>query len=161
MYWDIAEDMRNLIEPIANDHGLEVVDASLKQGRGRGHFRVIVDTPAGDGRVTIDQCAEVSREIGRALDVADLIPAAYTLEVCSPGVDRTLGRVVDFERAVGRRVAVETRQPLEGQRRFKGELVEFVGDELHLQVGARRVQIPLAAVVRANAIYVNDGQAKR
>jgi len=161
MYWDIADNVKELIEPIARDHGLEVVDASIRQGRGRGLFRVVLDTPRGDGRVTVDQCADVSREIGRALDVNDLIQAAYTLEVCSPGVDRTLGRPVDFERSVGRTVALETRQPLEGRRRFKGELVEFVGDELHLQVGAQRVQIPLTAVARAKAIYVEEGRAKR
>lgn len=160
MYWDLDQSLREVIEPIVQDHGLEMVDACLKQGQGRGRLQVVVDTPQGDGRVDVEQCARVSRELSRALDVSDLIPHAYLLEVCSPGVDRTLGRAVDFERAVGRHVAIETRQPVEGRRRFKGELLEFAGDELHLQVGSSRLHIPLGAVARANAVYT-DTRVKR
>ena len=161
MYWDIDESLRAVIEPIVRDHGLEMVDACLRSGRGRGLLRIVLDTSKGDGRVTVDQCAQVSREVGRALDVSDLIPGAYMLEVCSPGVDRTLGRVVDFERAVGGRVSIETRTPLEGRSRFKGELVEFVGDELHLQVGPELLHIPLGAVARAHAVHDGVARAKR
>jgi ribosome maturation factor RimP len=153
MYWEIPARLLGIVEPIARDHGLEIVDARFGRGPGRALLRIIVDNEQGDGRVTVDACAAFSREVGRALDVAEFSSAPYMLEVTSPGVDRTLAREIDFVRAVGRRIHVETRRSLGGQRRFRGELVEFAGGALHLQTDAKRVQIPLEAVARANAVY--------
>lgn len=153
MYWEIPTRLLGIVEPIARDHGLEIVDARFGRGGGRGHLRIIVDTQRGDGRVTVDACAAFSREVGRALDVAEFSSTPYMLEVTSPGVDRTLAREIDFARAVGSRIHVETRRSFGGRRRFRGELVEFVGGALHLQTGAERVHIPLEAVARANAVY--------
>ncbi len=103
MYQSIPHDLLEVIEPIVLDHGLEVVDAAPPVGGKSRRLQVIVDTPEGDGRVTLDECATVSREIGHALDATDLMPGSYVLEVSSPGIDRVLGRAKDFERAVGRR----------------------------------------------------------
>jgi ribosome maturation factor RimP len=124
-------------------------------GRGptRSLVRIVVDTPSGDGRVRVDECAAISREIGHGLDVSDLLPAAYTLEVCSPGVDRTLGREVDFQRVVGRRVAIETRAPIDGRRRFRGELVAFDGDVATVRGDDREHAIAFAAIERAQAFF--------
>ena len=72
MYRDIPEEMRALIEPIVDEHGLELVDADLKRGRAPWTLRVIVDTPEGDGLVPVEDCARVSREIGSHLDARDL-----------------------------------------------------------------------------------------
>ena len=110
---------------LVNDYGLELVDADLKRGRAPWTLRVIVDTPEGDGRVPVEECARVSREIGSHLDAADLIPAHYTLEVSSPGLDRVLAREKDFESACGAEVRIETRAPLGGRRRFRGRLLGF------------------------------------
>ena len=109
MYKDIPADFRRVVEPVVQAHGLELVDAGIGRGPTRSLVRIVVDTPVGDGRVLLDDCAAISREVGHGLDVSDLLPGAYTLEVCSPGVDRTLGREIDFTRVVGRRVAIETR----------------------------------------------------
>ena len=120
MYRDIPESLREIVEPVVEDHGLELVDAGIYPGPGRARVRVVVDTPAGDGRVLVDRCAEVSREISHGLDARDAVAGAYLLEVASPGVDRVLAREKDFARAVGGRVAIETREPLAGRRRFRG-----------------------------------------
>src|SRR5512147_1738872 len=106
MYKDIPETLRSVVEPVVKAHGLELVDAHVGRGPTRSLVRVIVDTPSGDGRVRVDECAAVSREVGHGLDVAEVVRGAYTLEVTSPGVDRTLAREIDFERAVGRVVAL-------------------------------------------------------
>ena len=153
MYWEIPQRLLGIVEPVARDHGLEIVDARVGRGGGRGHLRIIVDREQGDGRVTVDACAAFSREVGRALDVAEWSSTPYMLEVTTPGLDRVLAREIDFQRAVGRRIHVETRRALGGRRRFRGELVEFVGGALHLQAGGATVQIPLDAVARANAVY--------
>lgn len=134
-------------------HGLELVDAGIGRGPARSLVRIVVDTPVGDGRVLVDDCAAISREVGHGLDVSALIPAAYTLEVCSPGVDRTLGREIDFTRAVGRRVAIETRAALDGRRRFKGELVAFDGAVATVRGEGRDFAIPFASIDRAKAFF--------
>ena len=134
-------------------HGLELVDAGMGRGPARSLVRIVVDTPAGDGRVGIDLCAAISREVGHSLDVSDLLPAAYTLEVCSPGVDRTLGREIDFTRVLGRVVAIECRVALDGRRRFKGELVAFDGAVATVSSEGREFVIPFAAIERAQAFF--------
>src|SRR5262245_25940701 len=156
MYWEIPTKLLGIVEPIARDHGLEIVDARFARG-GRSLLRIIVDREQGDGRVTVDTCAAFSREVGRALDVAEWSSTPYMLEVTSPGLDRVLAREIDFVRAVGRRIHVETRRSLGGRRRFRGELVEFTAGALHLQSDGQTVQIPLDAVARANAVYA-DGK---
>ncbi len=156
MYNDISINILSLIEPVAKAHGLEIVDAFVRRGPGKSQVRIVVDTPAGDGRVTVDQCAAVAREIGHGLDACDLVPGAYLLEVCSPGVDRVLGRPIDFERAVGRRVALETRESLAGQRRFRGVLLSFRDEQAHLRAETQEFHIPFTLIERAKSIYPHD-----
>jgi len=160
MYRDIPEKLLRLVEPVVRAHGLELVDAALGRGPTRSLLRVIVDTPRGDGRVKVDECAAVSRELGHGLDANELIPGAYTLEVTSPGVDRALAREVDFERAVGRKVALETRLPIEGRRRFKGELVAFDGVTATVRCDSSDVRIDFAAIERAKSFHPFDTPQK-
>jgi ribosome maturation factor RimP len=153
MYRDIPPKLLAVMEPIVRDHGLEVVDARVLRGSGRAHVRLVVDTPEGDGRVLVDTCAQVSREVGHGLDAADLIDGAYLLEVTSPGVDRVLARELDFARAVGRKVELETREPIDGRRRFKGRLERFEGDVAHLELDGKVVAIPFGQIARARAFH--------
>lgn len=153
MYGDIPAAMRELIEPIVTAHGLELVDVEQHHGRAPWRVRVIVDTPAGDGRVTIERCAEVSREIGVNLDAADAIPVAYHLEVSSPGFDRVLAREKDFERALGSEVKIETRAPIGGRRRFKGRLTAFGGGAASVAIDGQDYRIPFADVARAHKVH--------
>ncbi len=153
MYGDIPAAMRELIEPIVTAHGLELVDVEQHQGRAPWQLRVIVDTPVGDGRVEIERCAEVSREIAVNLDANDAIPVAYNLEVSSPGFDRVLAREKDFERALGSEVQIETRAPIAGRRRFKGTLSAFEHGEASVVVDGRDYRIAFAEVARANKVH--------
>lgn len=153
MYRDIPEELRRLIEPIVMDHGLELVDVALHRGRSPWLLRVTLDTPEGDGRVSVERCAEVSREIGTQLDAGDFVPCAYRLEVSSPGLDRVLAREVDFARACGEEVSVETRRPLDGRRRFRGVLLGFEEEIARISVDGREFRVPFAEVAKANSIY--------
>jgi ribosome maturation factor RimP len=153
MYRDIPEELRALVEPVVEDHGYELVDADSARGPGGVRVRIVIDTPAGDGRVSIDRCAEVSREIGTCLDAAGAVPTPYTLEVSSPGLDRVLGREKDFAAACGAEVKLEARQPIDGRRRFRGVLEAFEGGVVRLLVDGERIEIPFEAVARGRRVY--------
>ena len=153
MYQDIPGELRNLIEPIVEEAGCELVDVLLTRGRQPWLVRITVDTPEGDGRVSVERCAEISREIGTRLDAADAVPASYRLEVSSPGLDRILAREKDFAAACGFRVQVETRRPLHGRRRFRGRLLGFDGGVARVEVDGDEHGIPFHEVARARVIY--------
>jgi ribosome maturation factor RimP len=153
VYLDIPEEMRAMIEPIVADHGLELVDIERHQGRPPWTVRVIVDTRAGDGRVPIERCADVSREIAAHLDARDAIPVAYSLEVSSPGLDRVLTREKDFAAACGREIKLETRAPIAGRRRFRGRLLGYEHGQVRLLVDGVEHQIAFAEVAKAKALY--------
>ena len=153
MYRDIPQELRTLIEPIVEAHGLELVDAELVRGRGPWELRVTVDTPSGDGKVSVERCADVSRELGTHLDAADAVPVRYRLEVSSPGLDRRLAREKDFEASRGLEVQIETRRPLDGRRRFRGRLLAFEAGIVKLAVDGREMSIPFAEIGKANRVY--------
>lgn len=153
MYRDIPEDLKRLIEPVVDDAGLELVDVSVLRGGRPWRLRIIVDTHVSDGRVPVDRCAEVSREIATQLDAADAISVAYHLEVSSPGLDRILAREKDFAHACGSAVKLETRQPLDGRKRFKGRLMAFDAGVARLDLDGNEVGIPFAEVAKAQVVY--------
>ena len=153
MYQDIPKDLLELIEPVVRDHGLELVDLEARRGRTPWSVRVIVDSPQGDGHVSVDCCAEVSREIETNLDAQEDFPERYQLEVTSPGLDRCLGREVDFERVCGSMIKIETRQALNGARRYRGVLTAFQNRTLSMNVDGRQIEIPFDQVLKANRVY--------
>jgi len=153
VYRDIPEEFRALIEPVVEAHGLELVDVDVKRGGGESMLRVTVDTPETDGRVSVERCARLSREIGTHLDAADLISGRYRFEVSSPGLDRILSREKDFVAACGSRVRLETRRPLDGRRRFSGRLVSFDSEVARVDVDGHEFEIAFDDVLRANTVY--------
>ena len=153
MYHEIPDSLRALVEPVLADHGLELVDLELADNPRAVALRIVVDTPEATGRVPVDDCAKVSREIGTALDAEAEFPAEYRLEVASPGLDRVLAREKDFRAACGREVKLETRSALAGRRHFRGALREFDGATLLLSVDGQDLQIPFRDVKRANQVY--------
>jgi ribosome maturation factor RimP len=110
-----VERLHDLVAPICEDLGLELVDLEYKGGR----VRVAVDR---EGGVDIDAIAKATRQISRALDEHDPIAGRYTLEVSSPGLERPLRTPAHFARAVGTKVRIKTRPGIEGERRVDGVL---------------------------------------
>ncbi len=139
MYRDIPPELRALIEPIVEAPPWLV--------------RITIDTVSGDGRVPIDHCAKVSREVGTQLDAQDAIERTYHLEVSSPGLNRALARERDFAAACGCEVSLETRRPLDGRRRFRGRLESFEGDVARMLVDGISFDVPFAEVARGHRIY--------
>jgi ribosome maturation factor RimP len=153
VYRDIPEDLKALIEPIVEDAGFELVDIVQNRGRQPWLLRAVIDTQAGDGRVPVERCAQVSREIETHLDTADAIAVPYRLEVSSPGLDRPLARAKDFAAACGSEVRIETDRPVSGRRRFRGRLLAFDGDVVRVDVDGSEYEIPIDDVAQANSIY--------
>lgn len=142
-------ELSRLLEPGVRALGFELVDVELS-GRGRhAVLRVYIDGPEG---VTVDDCADVSRQLSGILDVEDPIPERYVLEVSSPGLDRPLAKREDFQRFVGEQVKVRTRQPLDGQRNFKGCLVGVEGEHVVLKVGDKTVSLGFDSIEKARLI---------
>lgn len=142
-----------LIEPVVEGSGLELVDVMITRGGRPRLLRVTIDTPQGDGRVSVERCADVSREIETQLDATDVVAGEYQLEISSPGLDRLLAREKDFAAACGSEVQIQTRRPLDGRRRFRGRLLEFDRGVAKLTVDGREVDIPFEEVAKANTVY--------
>jgi ribosome maturation factor RimP len=117
-------------------------------------LRVVIDRPgtsAPDEGVTIAECARVSEDLSALLDVEDVLPASYTLEVSSPGLDRPLRAAEDYRRFVGRQAKLVTREPIEGQSFFRGCLEGLEGDEVLIRSEAGRTyRVRIGSITRAN-----------
>lgn len=153
IYRDIPQPLRELIEPVVDEQECELVDVEVTHPRGPGLLRIVVDSQAGDGRVPIERCASIARELSTLLDAADVMPGAYRLEVSSPGLDRVLAREKDFEAAVSKEIRVQTRRPLEGRKRYRGRLESFEAGVLKMSVDGDLALIPFDEVEKANSIY--------
>ena len=153
MYHDIPEELRVLIEPVVDDAGFELVDVLIRRGGQPWLIRITIDTRSADGRVPVERCADVSREVESQLDAADAIPASYRLEVSSPGLDRLLAREKDFAAARGAHIQVETHRPLDGRRRFSGLLLAFDDGVARVDVDGDEFTIPFDDVAKAKVIY--------
>lgn len=144
----IAERVQELAERVAIDHGLELVHIEVAGPDNKPIVRVFIDKPQG---VTHDDCSAMSTYLGTILDVEDFIHSAYTLEVSSPGLDRGLYKRSDYERFTGSNAKLKTRQPIAGQRNFRGRLLGIEGDDLVFEDRTSgRVQIPLDLITKAN-----------
>ena len=142
----VRERLVSLIEPLLGRLGYELVELEYSAGRAHAVLRLFIDREAG---VTLDDCAQVSREVSTVLDVEDPIPSAYTLEVSSPGFDRVLRTQAHFGRFVGSRVFVELKEPREGRRRYTGRLLTVDESGIALEVDRERVAMTFAEIGEA------------
>jgi ribosome maturation factor RimP len=144
----IAERVQELAERVAIDHGLELVHAEVAGPENKPIVRVFIDKPHG---VTHDDCSEVSLHLGTILDVEDFIHASYTLEVSSPGLERGLYKPADYDRFAGSDAKLKTRQPIDGQRNFRGRLLGVDENDVLFEDRTNgRVRIPFDIITKAN-----------
>ncbi|MDC1398897.1 ribosome maturation factor RimP [Yoonia sp.] len=120
-----------IITPVIEDMGFEVVRVRLMTGK-ESILQIMVQRP--DGQIEVDECARVSTAISATLDVEDPIVDVYTLEVSSPGIDRPLTRMKDFDQWEGFEAKIETDELIDGRRRFKGQLAGTEGDEVLITI---------------------------
>ena len=148
------EKIRQLIEPVIESEGMEVVDLECLKMKFRWLVRIYIDK---DGGVTIDDCSEISKQAGDILDVYDVLPGSYTLEVSSPGLDRPLTRDKDFIKYRGSAVRIKTGEKLDGAKNFHGILTDYLDEDgkktLIVDVSGKNYHIPRDVVVKANLVY--------
>ena len=125
--------MAEIITPVIEDMGFELVRVRLMSGK-QTTLQIMADKP--DGGIEVDDCAAISNAVSAVLDVEDPILDAYTLEVSSPGIDRPLTRLKDFEMFEGYEAKLETAELIDGRRRFKGELAGVEDDEVLINIEA-------------------------
>jgi ribosome maturation factor RimP len=151
---DLSEHVRQLIEPAVGDLGFDVVRVRVSGNR-KPSLQAMVERQ--DGRaVSVDDCARVSRAISALLDVEDPIKGAYTLEVSSPGIDRPLVKLGDFERFRGFQAKIETALPVAGRRRFKGRLLGIEHDTVRIEIDEGEVKLPYPDIQRAKLVLTDD-----
>jgi ribosome maturation factor RimP len=144
----VAERINKIAEQAAIDHGLELVHTEVAGPENNPIVRVFIDKPGG---VTHDDCSEVSTQIGTVLDVEDFIHAAYTLEVSSPGIERGLYKLAEYERFTGSPAKIKTRLAIGNQRNFRGTIIGVANDKVVFDDRASgRVEIPFESIAKAN-----------
>ena len=147
------EQIRAIAERVATARGLEIWDIQSRREMGGHVVRVFIDRPGPsatpEDSVSIEDCAEVNREIGTILDVEDPLPFAYTLEVSSPGLDRPLRNLDEYRRFAGRLAKVVVREAVDNQKAFEGRLTGVDGDIVLLEAPNGRVhKLPVRLITR-------------
>jgi ribosome maturation factor RimP len=142
--------LMRLLEPPIEALGFDVVDIEFAQAGRGGTLRVFVDRRSEDsGRVTVEDCANVSHAVSQVLETEDPIKGHYTLEVSSPGFDRILRTRAHFERFVGERIFAELKVALDGRRRYVGRLKSVEGDSILMEVDGKAHSLPLERIQKA------------
>ena len=152
---DVVERVGAVAARVAQSFGLDIFDVQFRRESSGFVLRVQLDRPGSaataEESVSVDDCARVSRDLSAILDVEDIVPGAYVLEVSSPGLDRPLRSEDDYRRFAGRRAKIVVRDRIDGQSFFKGRLegvsgrsVVVLGDD------GRRHQVPLESITRSN-----------
>ena len=142
-----------IITPTVEDMGFEVVRVRLMSGKD-SILQIMVQKP--DGTIEVDQCAEVSNALSAILDVEDPILDEYRLEVSSPGIDRPLTRMKDFEQWAGFEAKIETDELIDGRRRFKGALAGIEGDEILLEIEEGTIGLKFAWLSDAKLVLTDE-----
>jgi ribosome maturation factor RimP len=151
---ELSDRIADLIQPTVEDLGFDLVRV-LVRGKQRPVLEIMAEPL--DGRpMTVDGCAEISRAVSALLDVDDIVAESFTLEVTSPGIDRPLVRLRDFERFAGLEAKVEMARPVDGRRRFRGRLLGVDGNHVRLQFDETTCNLAHADIQRAKLVLSDE-----
>ena len=145
--------MAEIITPVIEDMGYELVRVRLMSGK-ESILQIMADRP--QGGIEVDDCAKISQAVSAVLDVEDPILDAYTLEVSSPGIDRPLTRLKDFEMFEGYEAKIETADLIDGRRRFKGTLAGVEGEEVLINIEEATIGLQFDWLVDAKLVLTDD-----
>jgi ribosome maturation factor RimP len=146
----IKKQISDLVEPVLDEIGFELVDVEYLSEHGRWVLRLYIDK---DGGVNLDDCVRVSRELGDLIDVKDIIEHEYVLEVSSPGLNRPLVRETDFIKVIGKKIKVRMKEKIDGRMNFSGRLMDFKDQRLVVEIENRLIELPWSGIDKANLIY--------
>jgi ribosome maturation factor RimP len=153
----IAAEIAALIEPTLNELGFLLVRVAVS-GRNGTTVQIMAERP--DGTMSVEDCADVSRQLSPLLDANDPIAGHYTLEISSPGIDRPLARPSDFVAWAGHEARIETKELVGGRRRFRGILKGLAGDDVEIEVppdqGGPEVRLPMSVISEARLVLTDE-----
>ena len=141
--------LTELLRPAVEETGKELLGIEFVSAGYNSILRLFIDHENG---IDVDDCAEVSRQVGAILDVEDPISSEYNLEVSSPGIDRPLFELAHFEAVKGETVNIKLAMPVNGRRKFKGLLVAIEGNQLVVQVDGVDYELMINNVDKANLV---------
>jgi ribosome maturation factor RimP len=154
-----AEDARllELLDPVAEAAGYEIVRLRLMAGKEQRRLQIMAERPS-DGDMNVEDCARLSRAISEVMDAADPIAGEYLLEVSSPGVDRPLTRLRDFETFEGYEAKLELDRLAEGRKRFRGLLAGVEGDNVAIDLEGEEetALVPFAWITEAKLVLSDE-----
>jgi len=140
------EHLLKLIEPVVEGLGFECVGVEYSSHPKNGFLRIYIDSANG---VLVEDCTSVSHQVSGVLDVEDPIVGEYKLEVSSPGMDRPIFKVKQFERLIGQTVKVHLFKPVEGRRNITGVIEKVEGDDIYLQQDEQVYKVAFQAMSKA------------
>jgi ribosome maturation factor RimP len=156
MQKEIVSVAQSLAEPLCASEGMELVHVECQREPGGRILRLYIDRPGG---VTLEDCAAISRQLGDLLDLKLEAEIAYILEVSSPGIERPLSKLSDFEKFTGKTARIRTTSAINGQKNFTGTLSGVMDGRVHLQIEAETVLIPHEDISKARLVNANgDGK---
>ena len=142
--------LKQLLQPVVEALGCELWGLELQAGGKTNLLRIFIDR-AEEG-VGIEDCERVSRQSSAVLDVEDVINGEYILEVSSPGMDRPLYELSQYEQYIGEDISLRLRFPYEGRRNFKGRLTGVDGDEIIVEATDHEFLFPVEGIEKANVV---------
>ncbi|NWF75730.1 MAG: ribosome maturation factor RimP [Nitrospirae bacterium] len=145
MIQETKQKIKELATQVAEEYGVEIFDIELL-GTGKILLRVIIDK---EGGITLDDCERFSKRLGALLDIEDPIPGSYTLEISSPGLDRPLKNIRDFQISLGKLARIITTEKIENQNFFIGYISEINDDYVKLIVHGKEIKIPFEKISKA------------
>jgi ribosome maturation factor RimP len=152
---DVVKAVRAVAARVAATYGIDIFDVQFRREARGMVLRVQIDRPGpaatAEESVSVEDCARVSRDLSAVLDVEELIPTAYLLEVSSPGLDRPLRHADEYRRFTGRRAKLVVREAVDGRTFFKGRLGGVEGTVVLVEGDdGKRHRVPLDAISRAH-----------
>ena len=151
---DQASLVAQIVEPSLNTMGYDLVRVQISGGE---NMTLQIMAERRDGaEMTVEDCADISRDVSALMDIEDPIPDAYTLEVSSPGLDRPLVRLTDFVRFAGFEARIETRAPIVDRKRFRGRLDGVEGEDVLIEVDGETYAIPFDDIARAKLVLTDE-----
>lgn len=150
----LLKKVERTIAPMAETMGYEIVRILMIGGGNDQTLQIMAERP--DGTMHIEDCSRLSQAISALLDVEDLIPDAYVLEVSSPGIDRPLTRLKDFDRYKDNEARVELASALNGQKRFRGMLRGLEGENVLMETDTGTVRLPFRDIEKAKLMLTDD-----
>ncbi len=154
----MQEQLNTLVNTTVTGLGYELWGYEYRVYGESALLRIFIDAETG---ITVEDCARVSLQLGAALDVEDLIPVAYMLEVSSPGADRVLFTPEQYQRYVGDKLKVRTHIPIESRRNFVGILQAAEENSFSVQLDDQLYEIPYDAVDRARLVFEMKATPKK